>query len=148
MRMHQPDLGDYVTIKTVVAYQPPSRIGWGPSLDPTSPVAGKLGEMDASGHTFTYDLQEVEGGTEVTVTYDWTGVKDPNFAAMLPLVSQEQLTRSPTGSPRRPARSGGSRSTGRDPGGRWHGGGRLAYRAYSSRPTTPPGPSGRGGRDR
>lgn len=91
MNMHHPDLGDYRIVNSVTAFVPGSRIGWAPRVDPTSELAEKLGEMDASGHTYTYDLSEVDGGTEVTQTYEWMSVKDPNFEAMFPRVSQEQL---------------------------------------------------------
>ncbi len=91
MNMHQPDLGDYRIFNTVTAYVPPSRIGWAPRIDPSCSAAEQLGEMDVSGHTYTYDLHETEGGTEVTQSYEWIGVKDPNFEASFPQVSQEQL---------------------------------------------------------
>lgn len=91
MNMHQPDLGDYRMVNTVTAFVENSRVGWGPRVDPTSSLAEKLGDMDAGGHTFTYDLAEADGGTEVTVTYEWMSVKDPGFEAFFPVVSQEQL---------------------------------------------------------
>lgn len=91
MRMHRPDLGDYRMINSVTAFVPGARIGWAPTLDPGCELASRLGDMEATGHTYTFDLREVEGGTEVTETYDWTGVKDERFAAMLPLVSEQQL---------------------------------------------------------
>lgn len=91
MNMHADDLGDYRMVNSVTAYVPGARIGWAPKVDPTCELAEKLGGMDASGHTFTYDLREVDGGTEVTSVYDWTGVKDPQFEKMFPRVSQEQL---------------------------------------------------------
>lgn len=91
MDMHADDLGDYRMVNSVTAYVPGARVGWAPKVDPTCELAGKLGDMEASGHTFTYDLVEVEGGTEVTSTYDWTGVKDEQFEQMFPRVSQEQL---------------------------------------------------------
>jgi hypothetical protein len=75
----------------VTAYVPDARIGWAPRLDPTCELAEKLGEVDASGHTYTYDLQQVDDGTELTSTYEWMSVKDPTFLAMFPVVSQEQL---------------------------------------------------------
>jgi hypothetical protein len=93
MNKHQPDIGDYRTVNKVVAFMSPSRIGWGPILDPSSSMAKELGEINASGHTYTYDVEEVEGGTNVTLTLDWTGVKDPDFEALFPVVSQEQLAR-------------------------------------------------------
>ncbi|HVL83520.1 MAG TPA: SRPBCC family protein [Pseudonocardia sp.] len=91
MNMHQPDLGDYRIVNRITAFVPGSRIGWEPHIDPTSDLADKLGDMDAAGHTYTYDLREVDGGTEVTQTYEWMSVKDPDFAAFFPRVSQDQL---------------------------------------------------------
>lgn len=91
MNMHADDLGDYRMVNSVTAYVPGARVGWAPKVDPTCELAEKLEGMDASGHTFTYDLREVDGGTEVTSVYDWTGVKDPQFEKMFPRVSQEQL---------------------------------------------------------
>lgn len=91
MNMYQDELGDYRMINTVTAFLPGSRIGWAPSLDPTCELAEKLGDMDASGHTYTYDLREVDGGTEVTQTYEWMSVRDPKFLELFPRVSQRQL---------------------------------------------------------
>lgn len=91
MNMHADDLGDYRMVNSVTAYQPVSRIGWAPRLDPTCELAGKVGDMEVGGHTFTYDLREVDGGTEVTQTYEWMSVKDPQFEKFFPRVSQEQL---------------------------------------------------------
>lgn len=92
MNMHADDLGDYRMINSVTAFVENARIGWGPSLDKSCELAEKLGDIDVSGHTFTYDLAEVDGGTEVTQTYEWMSVHDPKFAEMLPRVSEEQLT--------------------------------------------------------
>lgn len=91
MNMHAEDMGDYRMVNSVTAYMAPGRVGWSPKVDPTCELAEKLGDMDTSGHTFTYDLVEVDGGTEVTSTYDWTGVKDPKLEELCPRVSQEQL---------------------------------------------------------
>lgn len=91
MNMHAEDLGDYRMINSVTAYVPGARVGWAPRLDPTCELAERLGDLDVSGHTFTYDLREVDGGTEVTSSYEWTGVKDPRFAEMFPRVSRDQL---------------------------------------------------------
>ncbi|MHA6781199.1 SRPBCC family protein [Pseudonocardia saturnea] len=91
MEMHAEDMGDYRMVNSVTAFVEGARVGWAPKVDPTCDLAEKLGEMDTSGHTYTYDLAEVDGGTEVTSTYDWTSVKDPQFEAMFPRVSQEQL---------------------------------------------------------
>jgi uncharacterized protein YndB with AHSA1/START domain len=91
MIMQAPGLGDYRVINTVTAYMPGARIGWGPRLDPTCELAKRFSDMETGGHTYTYDLREVEGGTEITQTYEWMSVKDPQFEAMCPFVSQEQM---------------------------------------------------------
>lgn len=91
MNMHADDLGDYRMLNAVTSYVAGARVGWAPKVDPTCELYDKLGDMDASGHTYTYDLRAVDGGTEVTSTYDWTGVKDPKFEELCPRVSQEQL---------------------------------------------------------
>lgn len=91
MNMHQDALGDYRMVNTVTAFLPGARIGWSPSLDPTCSLAQQLADMQVGGHTFTYDLHERDGGTEVVETYEWMSVKDPKFLEMFPVVSQEQL---------------------------------------------------------
>lgn len=91
MNMHQDALGDYRMINAVTALVQGARIGWEPKMDPSCELASKLGDMQVGGHTFTYDLREVDGGTEVTETYDWMSVKDEQFLAMLPVVSEDDL---------------------------------------------------------
>ena len=94
MNMHQDALGDYRMVNTVTAFVPDARIGWGPSMDPDCDAAKNFEGVDVSGHTYTWDLREADGRTEVTETYEWTGVKDPEFEKLFPLVSQEDLQRS------------------------------------------------------
>ena len=94
MNMHQDALGDYRMVNTVTAYVPEARIGWGPSMDPTCDAAANFEGVNVSGHTYTWDLREADGRTEVTETYEWTGVKDPEFEKLFPLVSQEDLQKS------------------------------------------------------
>jgi hypothetical protein len=91
MNMHQESLGDYRMVNSVTALVPGARIGWSPTMDPTCDLASKLGDMKVGGHTFTYDLREVDGGTEVTETYDWMSVHDPEFEKMLPVVTEQDL---------------------------------------------------------
>jgi hypothetical protein len=93
MKMHHPQLGDYRMINTVTTFEPENRIGWGPSLDPScSELLEKLGCAKVAGHTFTYELREAQdSGTVVTHTYDWSGVEDPDFAKLCPLLTEEQL---------------------------------------------------------
>lgn len=93
MTMKADDLGDYRVVNTVTAFVPDSRIGWGPSLDPSCSLAERLADITTGGHTFTYDLRTVEGGTDVTQTYDWSTVKDPQFEAFFPRVTEDELGR-------------------------------------------------------
>jgi hypothetical protein len=91
MDMHQDAFGDYRMVNAVTAYVPDARIGWEPHLDPDCELAAKLGDMEVGGHTFTFDLREVDGGTEVTETYEWMSVKDEKFLALFPVVSEDDL---------------------------------------------------------
>ncbi len=101
MNMHADDLGDYRMVNSVTAYMAPGRVGWSPKVDPTCELAGKLGDMDASGHTFTCDLVEVEGGTEVT--YDRAGVKDPSSRSCARACRRSSWSARSTSWPRRSA---------------------------------------------
>lgn len=91
MDMHQDAFGPYRMINTVSAFEQDRRIGWSPSIDPDCELAGKLGDMKVGGHTYTYELAEADGGTVVTQTYDWSGVTDPQFKTMVPIVTQQNL---------------------------------------------------------
>ncbi len=94
MNMHQDALGDYRMVNTVTAFVPEARIGWSPSMDPSCDAAKNFEGVDVSGHTYTWDLRESDGRTEVTETYEWIGVKDPQFEKLFPLVSEEDLAHS------------------------------------------------------
>ena len=93
--MHRDDLGHYRTVNTVTVFEPGTSIGWAPALDRSYPcdlvqmVAGA--GMTTGGHTYTYRLREVDGGTEVEQVYDWSGVRDPQFEAFCPFVSRADL---------------------------------------------------------
>lgn len=91
MNMHNDLLEDYRMVNTVTAYEPNSLIGWGPALDQTCESAPKLAGVEVSGHTYTYALAPVDGGTKVTQTYDWSGVQDAKFAEFFPMLTQGQL---------------------------------------------------------
>jgi hypothetical protein len=93
--MFRDDLGHYRTVNTVVVFEPPTRIGWAPALDTSFPCAlvDRLAAIRTGGHTFTYQLYESQDGTEVTETYDWSKVPDPNFAALCPIMTSDDLAR-------------------------------------------------------
>ncbi|MDN5749690.1 MAG: hypothetical protein L0H64_14425 [Pseudonocardia sp.] len=59
MNMHADDLGDYRMINAVTSYVAGARVGWSPKVDPTCELYEKLGDMDASGHT--YHLRPARG---------------------------------------------------------------------------------------
>ena len=93
MNMHRDDLGHYRSKNTVTEFEPETSIAWAPGLDRSYPckVVDMLANIREGGHTYTYRLREVDGGTEVTQIYDWSGVTDPQFEAFCPFVSREEL---------------------------------------------------------
>jgi hypothetical protein len=93
MSMHRDDLGHYRTVNTVTEFEPGTSLGWAPALDRSyqCELVERFAGITTGGHTYTYRLRDVDGGTAVTQIYDWSGVKDPRFGAFCPLVSHEQL---------------------------------------------------------
>ena len=90
--MYRDDLGAYRVLNTVTAFEPDRRIGWAPNLDPDCALAEQLrGKITTGGHTYVYDLSARGDATEVTQTYDWSGVRDPNFEAYCPFVTHDDL---------------------------------------------------------
>jgi hypothetical protein len=95
VNMFRDDLGHYRTVNTVVLFEPPTRIGWAPTLDTSFPCAlvDRLAAIRTGGHTYSYQLREFQDGTEVTETYDWSRVPDPKFAALCPIMTPDDLAR-------------------------------------------------------
>lgn len=91
VNMYREDLGPYRSLNTVTALEPGRRIGWAPDLDPECELAPRVAGIKTGGHTYVYDLRENDGVTDVTQTYDWSGVTDPNFEAYCPFVTREHL---------------------------------------------------------
>jgi hypothetical protein len=91
MRMYRDDLGPWRTFNTVTTFEDGRRIGWSPALDPDCELAPKLAGITTGGHRYVYELDEHDGVTDVTQTYDWSGVADPGFAAFCPFVSADAL---------------------------------------------------------
>lgn len=53
-----------------------------------------MGDIDFSGYHWSWELAPTpEGHTEVTQTYDWSGVKDERALPFFPRVTPEQLAR-------------------------------------------------------
>jgi hypothetical protein len=91
MTMYRDDLGEYRTFNTVTEFEPDVRLGWAPDLDPDCQLAPKLAGITIGGHFYTYRLRPDGEGTEVTQTYDWSGVGDPSFEQFCPFVTREAL---------------------------------------------------------
>lgn len=84
MDMHQPQLGDYRTVNTVLEVVPGERLAWSTARAGNPP----------SGLRWQWDLAPAAaGGTAVAHTYDWSGVTDPTILARVrfPRVSADQL---------------------------------------------------------
>jgi len=92
--MNNQTLGDYKMKNTVITYEKDRSIGWAPKLYPEDGYTDKIGDMKAGGHTFTWHLEPEGSGTKVTQVYDWSGVADPRFKGVCPMVSAEQLAES------------------------------------------------------
>ncbi len=89
--MH-PD-GDYEIANRVVAFEPPGAIEWEPGFYVED------GQRDSGRWTWRYDLEEVDGQTDVTLTYDWSNATSDARALPVPAVRGRQAHREP-GQPR------------------------------------------------
>ena len=92
LNMNNDALGDYQMLNTVTAFEEGRKIGWAPQLHPLDGYTDKLGDVQAKGHTFTWELEPSGNGTKVTQTYDWSGVTDSDFRGFFPMIKEEQLT--------------------------------------------------------
>ena len=92
VNMRNDILGEYQMKNTVTVFEQNKTIGWAPELYPIDGYRDKIGDMQATGHSYTWILEPAgEGRTKVTQVYDWSGVNDPNFRGIFPLVSEEHL---------------------------------------------------------
>ncbi|GAA4847644.1 SRPBCC family protein [Actinomycetospora corticicola] len=94
MNMNQDALGDYQMKNVVTAYEENRKIGWAPSLHPLDGYKDKVGDAQATGHTYTWELEPAGSGTKVTQTYDWSGVEDEAFRGFFPMLTEDQLSES------------------------------------------------------
>lgn len=91
LRMEQDGVGEYRMRSEVVDLEPGRRIVWAPAVHPPGSLSHVLGDLDPSGHTWAWELEPVAGGTRVTHTYDWSGVRDERALGLYPRVSAEQM---------------------------------------------------------
>ncbi len=97
MRMNQDGIGDYTMRSEIVDFADGRRIAWAPAIHPAGSLAHVIGELDPSGHTYGWELEPTsDGGTHVTHTYDWSGVRDENAIGLYPRVSEDQMRTSIT----------------------------------------------------
>ena len=67
MNMHfDADIGDYRMDNTVTTFEPGQAIAWDPGQ------ADEDGRVYHGGWRWRYDLEAVDSGTEVRLTYDWS----------------------------------------------------------------------------
>lgn len=92
MNMYNEMVGAYRMRNEVVAYERDREIGWAPAITPPGALADKVGDVDLSGHHYHWALEPTaDGHTQVTHTYDWSGVADQNALPFYPVLSSEQL---------------------------------------------------------
>jgi hypothetical protein len=83
-----PD-GDYEIANRVVAFEPPTAIGWEPGFYVQD------GHRDSGRWTWRYDLAEIDSQTDVTLTYDWSNATpDARERFEFPPFGVEKLTES------------------------------------------------------
>jgi len=92
MNMENDALGPYQMHNVVTAYEENRKIGWAPSLHPLDGYTDKLGDVKATGHTWTWELEPAGSGTKITQTYDWSGVEDEQFRGFFPMVTEDQMS--------------------------------------------------------
>jgi uncharacterized protein YndB with AHSA1/START domain len=85
MDMHNELFGDYTMENHVIVYEPDAALGWAPAAPGEAPA----------GHTWLYRLKpEGDDATRVTLTYDWSGITDPEMLRYFPVVDADGLAAS------------------------------------------------------
>jgi hypothetical protein len=93
MNMNQSNLGDYQMRSEIIAFEPDRQIAWAPAIDPPDSLAHLIGDLDFSGYYYAWELTpNADGGTDITHSYDWSGVKDDRTLPFFPRVSAEQMS--------------------------------------------------------
>lgn len=79
--------GDYQTYNHVSAFEENKRVGWKPTPE--------KGAAETPGWEWLYELTpQGADTTEVSLTYDWSKVEDPQLLPLFPLVSEARLEES------------------------------------------------------
>jgi hypothetical protein len=65
---------------------------WAPAIHPPDSLAHLIGDLDFRGYHYGWELApNADGGTDITHTYDWSGVKDDRTLQFFPRVSSDQM---------------------------------------------------------
>jgi uncharacterized protein YndB with AHSA1/START domain len=92
MNMNQDGLGDYQMRNEVVDFEPNRRIVWAPSIHPPGALSQVIGDLDPSGYCWSWELEPTAaGGTRLTHTYDWSGVRDQRALPLFPRVTEKHM---------------------------------------------------------
>lgn len=93
MNMNQDGIGDYQMRSEITVFEADRAIAWAPTIHPPGSLHHVIGDMDPSGHVYGWELEPTaDGGTAVTHTYDWSGVRDESALGLFPRVSTEQMS--------------------------------------------------------
>ena len=93
MNMNQSNLGDYQMRSEVIAFETGRQIAWAPGIHPPDSLAHLVGDIEFQGYHYAWELApNADGGTDITHSYDWSGVKDDRALPFFPRVSAEQMS--------------------------------------------------------
>ena len=93
MNMNQSNLGDYQMRSEVIAFEADRQIAWAPAIHPPDSLAHLIGDLDFRGYSYAWELApNADGGTDITHSYDWSGVKDDRALPFFPRVSADQMS--------------------------------------------------------
>lgn len=92
MNMHQDAFGDYQMRSEITEFEPNRKIAWAPDIHPKGALSAHIGDLDPCGQQYIWELEPAaDGGTQVTHTYDWSGLRDKSAEAIYPIVSAEAM---------------------------------------------------------
>ncbi|MGQ0572622.1 MAG: SRPBCC family protein [Pseudonocardia sp.] len=94
MNMHQDAFGGYQMRSEITAFEPNRKIAWAPDIHPKGALSAHIGDLDPCGQQYIWELEpDADGGTRITHTYDWSGLRDKSAEGIYPIVSAEAMRR-------------------------------------------------------
>jgi uncharacterized protein YndB with AHSA1/START domain len=92
MNMHQDAFGDYRMRSEITVFEPGRAIAWAPDIHPKGSLSEYIGELDPCGQQYMWELEPApDGGTRVTHTYDWSGLRDKSAESLYPIVTEDHM---------------------------------------------------------